>query len=270
MLRSFVVGAIAATGAVVLTPACADNNSSLFITAVLYRKAPTCTIIADPTSETLGGGILDFAFTKSYDAALLVGNQLTSRGSKETLRTETSRVTLRGAEIKVTTADGTTLNDFSVNGTGFVDVSRGEDSGFGIFDTELIPSSVGTQLLKRLNDLKIRTKSTSLQTSDQVVAHVKVFGNTLGGQDITSSELSFPITYCEGCLIDFPLSAIDVLGNGNATCTKDTTDIPIPGCRVGQDDLIDCRACASTNPLCHDVDSTSAGLSPSGGADAGP
>jgi hypothetical protein len=265
MLRSLAVGAFAATFAGVLTPACSDNNSSLFITAVLYRKSPTCTILADPTAEVLGGGILDLAFTKTYDAALLVGNQLTSRGSKETLRTETSRVTLRGAEINITDSTGKSLYDFSVNGTGFVDVSRGEDSGFGIFDTELIPASIGDKLVARLNTLKIQTHSTSLETSDQVVARVRVFGNTLGNEDITSSELSFPITYCSGCLIDFPLAAISVdRVSGQQTCTNDLTDVPVPGCRVGQDDLIDCRACSSTNQLCRDVTGPSAS-----GADGG-
>jgi len=257
MSRSLVVGAFAATFSAALAPACSDNNSSLFITAVLYRKAPVCTILADPTAETLGGGVLDLAFTKSYDAALLVGNQLTSRGSKETLRTETSRVTLRGAEIKITDSTGKTLYNFSVNGTGFVDVSRGEDSGFGIFDAELIPASVGEKLLARLQTLKMTTGATSQQTSDQIVALVRVFGNTLGNEDITSSELSFPITYCEGCLIDYPLAAVTAPATGSTvfTCQSDLADVPIPGCRVGQDDPIDCRSCSATIELCNNIPS---------------
>jgi hypothetical protein len=264
MLRSLVAGAFAAAGVGALTPACSDNNSSLFITAVLYDKAPTCVLTPDPTAEVLGGGVLDLAFTSSYQASLLVGNQLTSRGSKSTLRTETSRVTLRGAEIKLTDSQGNTLYNFSVNGTGFVDVSRGEDSGFGIFDAQLIPAPIGTELIGKLRHLKEMPGADSLGTSDQVIALVRVFGNTLGNEDITSSELSFPITYCEGCLINFPLEALDPANS--YSCTQGTQDVPQGGCRLGQDDPVDCRTCAATSPLCLNSPAAATGATnPDGG-----
>lgn len=249
MLRSLSVGAFAAVGVAVLAPACADNNSSLFISGVMYDQPPSCLIIPDLAAPMLGGGTLDLAFRKTYEASLLVGNQLASRGSKQTLRAETSRVTLRGAEVTITSAQGAQLYRFSVNGTGFVDVSRGEDSGLGIFNAELIPASIGSELLKRLNALKMNNMSTSQETSDLVVARVRVFGDTLGNEDLTSSELSFPITYCEGCLIDYPLSALEMVGT-TQHCGNMLTDLPVAGCRPGQDDPVDCRTCAATNPLC--------------------
>jgi hypothetical protein len=255
MLRSLVVGAFATVGVAVLAPACADNNSSLFISGVLYDQAPACTVSADLTQPMLGGGTLDLAFRKTYEASLLVGNQLAARGSKETLRAETSRVTLRGAEITLTSSTGAQLNRFSVNGTGFVDVSRGEDSGLGIFDAELIPASIGSQLLDRLNQLKSMTGSMSQETSDLVVAHVRVFGDTLGNEDLTSSELSFPITYCEGCLIVYPLAALSIGKDGQQHCQNMLTDLPQPGCRPGQDDPVDCRSCSATNSLCDTIPS---------------
>jgi hypothetical protein len=256
MLRPLVVGALAAVGVAVLTPACADNNSSLFVSGVLYDQAPQCTVQADLTQPMLGGGTLDLAFRKTYEASLLVGNQLTSRGSKETLRAETSRVTLRGAEITIADSTGHDLYRFSVNGTGFVDVSRGEDSGLGVFDAELIPASIGDKLLGRLNNLKTMTGSSSQETSDLVVARVRVFGDTLGNEDLTSSELSFPITYCEGCLIDYPAEAVSGGTTGTAQCGAMLTNVPQGGCRPGQDDPIDCRFCSSTNALCKNVPAT--------------
>jgi len=256
MVRSLIAGALVAVGAAALIPACADNNSSLFIANVLYDEPPQCIVIPDITSTSLGGGTLDLAFRKTYEASLLVGNQMAARGSKETLRAETSRVTLRGAEITISDSTGNTLYNFSVNGTGFVDVSRGEDAAYGIFDAELIPASVGDKLLARLNDLKAKTNSTSQQTSDQVVAKVRVFGDSLGNEDITSSELSFPITYCEGCLIEYPLIAVGTAdAMGVQHCQNDLTDLPVPGCRLGQDDPIDCRSCSATNTLCDVVPS---------------
>jgi hypothetical protein len=247
MLRSFVVGAFATVGVAVFAPACADNNSSIFIAGVLYDQPPQCFVIPTLVSPMLGGGTLDLAFRKTYEASLLVGNQLAARGAKENSRAETSRVTLRGAEVTLTSAQGAQLYRFSVNGTGFVDVSRGEDSGLGVFDAELIPASIGSELLDRLNTLKTMTGSTSQETSDLVVAKVRVFGSTLGNEDLTSSELSFPITYCEGCLIDYPLEALTL---GTNTCGNMLASLPQGGCRRGQDDPVDCRTCSGSNPLC--------------------
>jgi hypothetical protein len=259
MLRSLLAGGVATAGLAIFTASCSDNNSSLFITGVLYSTPPQCVLTADLAETTLGSGTLDLAFTRSYSASLLVGNQLTSRGSKQTLRTETQRVTLRGAEINLTDSTGNSLFKFSVNGTGFVDVSRGEDSGFGIFGAELIPASIGEQLVKTLG--------ISPGGSGQVIALTRVFGSTLGNQELTSSELSFPITVCTGCLIQFPLVALTP--TDPQICIRGATELPIPGCRVGQDDPIDCRSCAATNTLCESP--PGGGSSGSGGTpDAGP
>jgi hypothetical protein len=236
MVRSLLAGGYATAALAIFTSSCSDNNSSLFITGVMALTPPDCVATPDLTATLLGQGVLDLAFTKSYSAALLVGNQLTSRGSKQTLRTETSRISLRGAEINLTDSKGNTLANFSVNGTGFVDVSRGEDAALGIFGAELIPASVGEKLTP-----------VPAGGSNQVIALVRVFGQTLGNQDISSSELSFPITYCNGCLIDYPLTAISPT---DKTCVGGVNDLPIPGCRPGQDDLIDCRSCATTNTTC--------------------
>src|SRR3954468_3826379 len=192
MLRSILAGGLAAAGLAIFTPSCSDNNSSLFITGVLYPTPPQCALTPELTAVSLGSGILDLGFRQNYKASLLVGNQLTSRGSKQTLRTETSRVTLRGAEVHLNTSTGQELFKFSVNGSGFVDVNRGEDSAFGLFEAELIPGSIGQQLTTTLG---IPAGGTS-----QVIALVRVFGETLGNQELTSSELSFPITVCTGCL----------------------------------------------------------------------
>ena len=240
MLRTLLAGGFATAGLAIFTPSCSDNNSSLFITNVLYPTPPQCTITADLTSPALPSGTLDLAFTQSYEATLLVGNQLTSRGSKQTLRTETSRVSLRGAEVTLNNSTGQELFKYSVNGTGFVDVSRGEDSGLGLFAAEIIPASIGQQLTGLL--------AIPAGGSNQVVALIRVFGSTLGNQELTSAELSFPITICTGCLIDYPLAAI--IPTKPPTCARNSNELPVPGCRRGQDDFVDCRSCAGTQDIC--------------------
>jgi hypothetical protein len=56
----------------------------------------------------------------------------------------------------------------------------------------------------------------------QVIALVRVFGTTIENEDVASSELSFPITYCEGCLVHYPLAAI------NPQTDKIPSDSPRP------------------------------------------
>src|SRR5690606_8651239 len=118
-------------------------------------------------------GVLDRLFANDYTAALLIGNQLTARGSREQLRTETSRVTLRGAEVRLETLKGAELAPaFSSTATGFVDAAAGTDPSLSVMYASLIPASISSTL-----------------PQGTVVAKVRVFGNTLGGQDVESAEL---------------------------------------------------------------------------------
>src|SRR6202012_4020189 len=97
-------------GTMLLTPSCADNNSSLFIVGVFDVGQSSCIAKPDNTGPFLASGTLDTLFAQGYTAVLVVGNQLTEEGSTEQLRTETSRVSLRGAEITLTTLDGKALD----------------------------------------------------------------------------------------------------------------------------------------------------------------
>jgi hypothetical protein len=85
----------------------------------------------------------------------------------------------------------------------------------------------------------------------QVIALVRVFGTTIENEDVASSELSFPITYCEGCLVDYPLAAVNP--QTDKCVNNGATEPPVAGCKPGQDDPIDCRTCASTNTLCENA-----------------
>lgn len=258
-LRPFVAVGMLATTAGFLNSGCADNNATLFIQGVMKAKPPECEVKADQSAVMLGGGMLDVAFRNTYTAALLVGNQYTPRGDKENLRAETTRVNLRGAEVTLTDAEGNSVgctadpgnagacsgfsNEFSVYGSGFASASRGAEAGYGVFFADLIPETVGASLARGL-----ATGSTTT-----VIATVRVFGDTTGGQEIESGELTFPITICNGCLVNFPLEALDRTVNGD-TCTLKVDGVGDEPCDMGQDEAIDCRHCAYTHPvLCRGI-----------------
>jgi hypothetical protein len=229
-------------GSMPLLPSCADNNSSLFVVGVIRLDKTLCDAKADNTASTLASGVLDVAFTQSYTGFLLVGNQLTQRGSREQLRTETSRVTLRGAEITLTTLDGKALGNYSTVGTGFVNEAEGDVPSYAAMSVNIIPSALGS--------------NPALLEAGTVVAKIRVFGDTLGNTAVTSSELDFPIRICQGCLVNYPTAAAELGPAGAAyKCSKSPTESqstePLP-CLIGQDDGFPCTVCSAALDICYD------------------
>jgi hypothetical protein len=230
-------------GSVLLAPSCADNNSSLFIVGVMDLGQSSCIAKPDNTGPFLAGGTLDTAFADGYTAVVLVGNQLTEQGSREQLRTETSRITLRGAEVQLSTLDGKALSvagaqgTFSTVGTGFVDPAAGDTPSYATVAVNLIPPGL-----------------TGLPA--QVLAKIRVFGDTLGGTSVTSSELDFPINVCDGCLIVYDTPDMTQAANAPFMCatttassTQTTTAAP---CITGQDQPFSCTLCSAAYVICQD------------------
>jgi hypothetical protein len=243
--RKLIAVSALALGSLLFAPSCATNDSSLYIVGVLAIDSSNCIAQPDGTSALLAGGTMDIQFVSGYRAFVLVGNQLTQRGSREQLRTETSRITLRGAEIQLTDVTGAVLYPkYSTAGTGFVDPSTGTVAGLAAMGVDVIPSGLpgfGTQ-----------------QKPFEIVAKIRVFGDTLGGESIKSSELDFPITICDGCLVTYPPDAADTgAPNGTYLCARQATsssssttgDEP---CRLGQDKVFSCSLCSATSDVCRD------------------
>jgi len=254
-IRFLAGGSLIAATAVVAS-GCVDNTETLFAYGVMLLQAPTCAYKADPTQPVLLAGTLDVFLRHGYQAGILVGNQYTPRGAKQQNRAESTRITLRGAEItltdstnkQITCASDPNCGNFTVYGTGFVDSNRSEDPGWGLFSAELIPQTVWKYIQQTMD-----SKNLSSMT---VYAAVKVFGESLGGQSIDSSVLTYPIEVCEGCLIEFPLAAIQTDAVAGPTCVSSASSTPTTTpCQLGQDDLVDCRLCATglanDNPCNH-------------------
>lgn len=241
-LKSVLALGVACLAGAVL-PSCATNDSMMFIIGVYARKAGACEAAADQDAPLWDRGVMDRAFVGEYRASLLIGNQLTQRGSRDRLRTETSRVSLKGAEITLKTVDGRQLLDpFSAIATGFIDAASGTDPGLAIMSATLIPARAANQLPDGI-----------------VVANVRAFGTTLGGEDVESNELAFPIEICTGCLVTYPASANDPARMGvdylcKAAGDSDaTTDTDLP-CTIGLDLPVPCTVCSGFNDVCKGPD----------------
>ncbi len=216
ILASF--GGLAAGG-------CADNESMLFIVGVIVPEPPPdCTVTPDEGATIRQGGLLDVAFTTTYTGSLLIGNQLTRRGSRDEIKTESSRITIRGAEVQIFTPQQTLISEYTVAATGFVNESVSSDAAYGSSAVTLIDPATGAGFANSL----------ARGETSAVVVEVRVFGDSLGGSEITSAKLTYPITICNECTLICP--------------PKDPSlDVP---CRVGNDDVLDCAACAAPGNRC--------------------
>jgi hypothetical protein len=223
-------GALAALG-------CEENESSLFIVGVLAIERSDCILTPEGTSILRTDGVLDLALRSSYTAGLLVGSQLTQRGSRDQLRTETARLSLRGAEVRLASSSGGVIAEYTTIGTGLVHPAGGAEPGYGVMSVDLIPAGapIGPGLL---------------------VANIRVFGDTLGGDEIESNEFSFPIYVCNGCLVSYPAEAADMTqGPGVYLCAVRGEDTPVNEdqiCNLGQDVGVPCSECAAHSAVCLD------------------
>jgi hypothetical protein len=198
-----------------------EPSGDLFIRSVLAMEPGDCAIFANPDATMLPFGFLDTSFGGSYFAPLLVGNSLPDDARGASLRAASVRLQAEGGE----------LTAFTWEGTGFVPPASGGEPGWGAMFVELVPAGLVTP---------------GPFTGVRITAKVRVSGELAGGTSVESSELTFPITVCDGCLIAFPADAVDV---ATGQCVGESP-VP-PPCMIGQDSATDCRLCAITNPRCH-------------------
>ncbi len=230
-------GGLAASG-------CAENDSIVYLVGVLATEFTDCVAKPDAGAVLHSEGALDLSLARSYSGALLVASQLTQRGSREQLRTETARLRLEGAEVTLSDAFDRPLavspNPFSTPATGLVNPASGTTPGFAAMFADFIPASVSTQV------------SNAVGGDGQVIAKIRVFGTTLGGQYVESGSYTYPIRICHGCLISYPSDANGAAAGTPYTCTgmAQTSDTPV--CILGQDDVAPCTQCANGNEVCKD------------------
>jgi hypothetical protein len=234
--KSITVGALLACAGL-STAGCAENESSLFVIGVYALSRTQCLAEPNSTAVLLPSGTLDRTLANGYNAALLVGSQLTERGSRENVRTETSRLSIEGAHITLYSTEGVEIQRPDVAATGLVHPANGTDPGLATVFAQLV----------RPDDLA------ALGPAGQAIVRIRIFGTTLGGQEIESGDYDFPILVCDGCLISYPSEAADptsteYLCDFSAATEGET----IEACYPGQDDMIPCTQCAAFVPACRD------------------
>ncbi len=246
---------LALTGAIALTGAyasgCKESESEFFIKGVASFQG-TCTAQAQADQILLFEGVLDATFQRDYNAALLFGNQLAQvdRVPDEKIRTETSRIVVQSAEVSIEVPDDSgevrLVKSYSVPVSGFANPTRSGEPGYGLVSVPLVDAATGIQLAATGRPIKVNSK-------------VKLYGRSLGGDDVHSNEFNFVVTICRGCLVSYDPTLNDAGAASSPNCLLPSTSAPsaVP-CQIGQDSPVPCALCISTNAYCQCANPTSA------------
>lgn len=226
-----------ALGALFALSACETNRSSLFIRGVIPGEVDSasgaCSFDAATDAHLLGGTV-DVGLTNGFTLDLAVASQLIARASRTSTTAEVNRITISRAEVRITSSTALRKSRFSTLVTGIVDPSSdGAQPGLGVVSVNVLEPEVAEELLGQLAE----------GGTAELVAYVKVFGETLGGNDVESDFFQYPFTACAGCLVRFPEPEDGVINCQSADSAS------APPCRIGQNNPALCSYCYP-NPYC--------------------
>jgi hypothetical protein len=264
-ISAFVVGFASVVGS-----ACAHNDASIFIRQVLVPAVPTgttCTYTADVTQASESTGIVDVSFPlSSYTPEVLVGNQIVSQGSTNSLQAETSRVFVNGAITRITDLAGDTslvqmfstmcsngdkaacatgralektpslqpINPFSTVESTSIDPASGATATYSTLALTMIDGATINVMRMYFENVYDISPATAFSSSVQLITYTKAEGKTQGGDTVESNEFEFPVTFVYGGLIQ-NLEDVDGTYCIGTTSSSTTTQMT---CVYGQDSAV--------------------------------
>ena len=187
---------------------CDLGKSQLRLTGVLAFEPGACTVDAD--GPLLANGVMDRLLTDRYVAMLKIENP----GEAD--------VAVRGASVVLSDTEGNSLREFTVDGGGLAKPGEAIAS-----QAIVVPGPSGLP--------------------DHVIASITAEGETPSGTRVKSQALTFTVQLCSGCLIEYPVDAMDA---ATALCSRMPDEDLIEPCVFGQDTMVDCRLCAMTVAEC--------------------
>jgi hypothetical protein len=235
------VTALAAIGGMaLLAPACAHNDSSFFLQGVLAPPQSStngCLFTDDPTQAEEPSGVLDVGVTNEYFAEFLAGNQIIPQGNQDQLMTETSRIVIQGAVVRIVDlVTGAQLANYTDVESGFLNPSNGTTPGYGPVGFMIVDPDTAATLLTNPPLMPFESRA--------IVSYVKAFGTTLGGDYEETNTFGFKITACNGCLIQYTSLNPPACDPNVAPSTTGPSL-----CYVGEDIPFDCHRCIG-DPIC--------------------
>lgn len=257
--RLWLGGAFAALG--ILGQACADNEVSLFIQQAQRPQSGStagCTVSEDPAGLHRNQGLLDLTVRRSFVIYPLFRSEVIEFQQRVVGHPETRGIFVDGADIALHIGSEAgppptgTPATYRILSTTFVPPASSAGPGYAVGLLEIIPSQVGDSIATRICQ-PIPNAMPDVcpvprwpNQSEQVLAVIRPFGHTMGGVQISGAHFVFPLTFCCHCLVQFQ-SAADNAAIPGPDCSS-TLGEATQACEIGQDDPLDCRTCALSNP----------------------
>jgi hypothetical protein len=235
--------ALLIVGAALTPAACATNNSSIAIRAVLAINHTACTFQAATTSAVQLLGSIDPAYAEEYVATLLVENQMVPLGDPNTLKTETDSVQLNVAEVQILdpTQGNSVITSYSVPVSGFIDPSLGGTDGLGLSAVVMLDAATVQREVAQINKTGV---------TQQVVSTVILQGQTLGNLNVHTQKFFFPITIvAPGSSCAAPMTGSCVGGTSSS----------MGDCAPGIDESTSCQTIAAQRGVCGVLECTKPG-----------
>ncbi len=240
---------VAGLAASAVVPACADNNQTVFIRGFLApsanRQNSICLYTDDPQQPQLFNSRMDVGITDSYFAVILFGNQMNPRGDPQNNRAESNRIQIFGGVVRVENPDGSLINEFTSASVGFADPQNNNSPDYGVTGMVVIDAPTKNIIAAGLPNRGV---------SKTVIINIKLFGKSLGGEDVETGEFKQPMQVCNGCLVDFS-SGNEETSKIQPNCLKPLAAGGAGGgggtpCFGGQDELTPCQTCIRSRKVC--------------------
>jgi hypothetical protein len=228
----------------VVLAGCESNNQSLYVAGALVPvrggEGGSC-LYTPGTNVYLLDPTLDVGLANRYTAVFEVRNQLVVREDYTNARSEPNRFVVTGAEVRLVDLVANRETSFTSLASGSVAQPQSGAGGIGaaVVPVTVVDPETSARVFNELKPFEER----------QLIAYIKMFGESLGNKPIESAEYQFAVTVCKQCLVSFPAEARDTtIPQNNCNRPRSSAGTLLP-CNFGQDNVVDCRDCAS-NPFC--------------------
>ncbi|MBH22869.1 MAG: hypothetical protein CMH57_00145 [Myxococcales bacterium] len=254
-MNKFKVPALGIVLAMLVLTGCVEEEASVLVVGN-ERPGNTCELTANQAGPFLSRGVMDISLTKRYVMAPVLLNQLGN--SKDVrLATQSGDPMLDDTQIEGNTIilDGANVS-FTTN-VPALELALQSDLFIPVGGT-VFPSStaaIGLEVISEALGRQIENTTLFDQrgTLVTILVNVTFTGRSTAGRDIESTEFSFPLDICSGCLLNYPPGTLFPDDDGSQTCdvTKDPNNTGTANssfesvCIYGQDEAVDCRLCRS-------------------------
>lgn len=162
---------------------CVEDRTTFFIAGVagFPPDEPECDLDPSLSMTQLTVGTYDPSSGAPYITWLLLANGMQTLGDNDSLRPETSRIIVEGAVVTISQGENS-VDSFTIDSSGVVNPDESEDPGLAVIPIAVLPAGLG------------------ISNGDYVI-RISVFGETLGGIDVETSEYAFPVTVRSGSLV---------------------------------------------------------------------